>query len=89
VRLDREPGEGVVLYFGERPGRRFVGMGLGFSGWEMNARGCWRFMHPYIHFGRLFSDAPARRFSFRLRLPAWLWHRIEDRRHRKEHVDAR
>jgi len=79
-RLDREPGEGVVLYLG----RRFVGVGLGFSGYEINGRWSWRFMYPYVHFGRLFSDSRGRHFSFKLRLPAWLWDRIQDRRWRKE-----
>lgn len=62
MRLDRsEPGEGAVLYFGDQKGSRFIGVGLGFSGWESTPRGWWRFMHPYIHFGRPYSDGKGSR----------------------------
>jgi hypothetical protein len=82
MRLDRsEPGEGIVFYSGEKKGDWFVAVGLGFSGWEIGGgRNSWRFMHPYVHFGRLFSDSLGRRYSFKLRCPAWAWDRINDRR---------
>lgn len=77
MRLDRERGEGTVLYFGDRPGQRFIGVGLGFSGWESTRTGWWRFMHPYVHFGRLYSDRGQRTYSRRIRIPAWLWDRFK------------
>lgn len=77
MRLDRERGEGICLYFGEKPGVRFVGAGLGFSGWESRPGGHWcRFMHPYVHIGRLFSDGKGRRVSVRVRIPEWLYNRL-------------
>lgn len=84
MRIDHsEPGEGVVFYSGEKKGDWFVGVGLGFSGWELKPRRTYRFMHPYVHFGRLFSDSLGRRYSFKARCPAWLWDRITERRRRK------
>lgn len=83
MRLDRsEPGEGVVLYFGEEPESRFIGVGLGFSGWEHRPGRLWsncRFMNPYVHFGRLFSDRPARIYTRRVRIPMWLYERVRPR----------
>lgn len=70
MRLDRERGEGACLYFGERPGSRFVGVGLGMSGY----RGRWRFYNPTVHFGRLFSDDRGRTFTTEIVLPAALVH---------------
>jgi hypothetical protein len=85
MRLDREPGEGIVVYFGEKPGQRYIGVGLGFSGyeWTKGGRWCWRFTHPYILFGRLYSGRKGRMYSRRVRIPARLWDWIRERRERK------
>ena len=84
MRLDRERGEGVVFYSGEKKGDWFVGAGLGFSGYELGARRSYRFMNPYVHFGRLFFDGKSSHtFTRRIRIPVWLWDRIRFGRERK------
>jgi hypothetical protein len=75
IRLDRESGEGVVLYLGQSQGAPFVGFNLGMSGYE-NRPGSLirerRFYRPTVHLGRLFTEGRGRTFSFALSLPAAL-----------------
>jgi hypothetical protein len=73
MRIDcSEPGEGVVLYTGDSRNAPFVGVGMGFDGWQSSRKmpGGWRFFHPYVHTGRLFTDTSGRRYDFKLLIPA-------------------
>ena len=85
MRLDHsEPGEGIVLYFGEKPGSLFVSVGLGFSGYELTPRRTYRFMHPYLNVGRILDPRSfGRSYSRRVRVPAWCWDRFNEWRWRK------
>lgn len=60
MRIDRsEPGEGTVLYSGEKQGDWFLGIDLrGLSGWQSSRwmPGGWSFFNPTVHFGHLFED---------------------------------
>lgn len=55
MRLCRGEGEGVTLYVSEKPRSLFITAGLGFSGYELTPRRFYRFMHPYIGYGRTFD----------------------------------
>jgi len=78
MRIDYEPGEGIVLYTGEKRGSLFISAGLGFSGYEMTPRGTYRFMNPYIGYGRTFDPRSfGRSYSRSIRVRCWLYDRLK------------
>lgn len=81
MRLSREPGEGICLYFAERRGAPFIGFNLGFTGWRLGPNGTRWFCRPTLHLGRLF-EGQGRTFSRPLELPGGLvdaWRRLRER----------
>lgn len=74
MRFDRERGEGIVFYSGEKPGDWFITAGLGFGGYELKPRRSYRFMHPYVGVGRIFDPRSfGRTWSRRIRIPCWIY----------------
>lgn len=80
MRIVRGESEGVTFYSGEKRGSLFITAGLGFSGYSQRAGRWYRFMNPYVGYGRTFDPKSfGRSYSRSIHVPCWLYDRWADR----------